>query len=223
MVSNNKSGLFRLRARFGRGGAVKFISHLDIIRLWMRTFVRADIPLAYTEGFNPRPRLSLAAPLSVGTTSEAELMDVVCRRPVSPHFFRDAVNRQLPDGITVFQTFPVGLPVPSLQAQMRFAEYRVELPAEMDTDAVQAAIAYLLEQEHLPWQHRRDTGIREYDLRPLVEDISLEGIEGTMCSLKMKLRCSSAGSGRPEQVTAALGFRERPITIHRTGLILEVE
>ena len=56
----------RLRIRFRRGLAVKFVSHLDIMRLWQRALIRAGMPLAYSEGFNPRPRLSLAAPLAVG-------------------------------------------------------------------------------------------------------------------------------------------------------------
>ena len=67
----------RLRIRFSRGEELKFISHLDIIRLWERALRRARIGLAYSEGFSPHPRISLAAPLSLGITSDAELMDVV--------------------------------------------------------------------------------------------------------------------------------------------------
>jgi len=58
--------MFRLRVRFCRGEELKFISHLDIIRLWLRAMRRAGIPLEYTEGFSPHPRISLAVPLSVG-------------------------------------------------------------------------------------------------------------------------------------------------------------
>ena len=82
----------RLRVRFGRGPEVKFISHLDVMRFWERAFRRARIPLAYSEGFSPHPRISLAAPLPVGVTSEAELMDVMVSRWISPQWFTDTVN-----------------------------------------------------------------------------------------------------------------------------------
>ena len=65
--------MHRLRVRFKRGGEVKFISHLDLIRLWQRAFQRARIPIAYSEGFSPHPRISLAAPLPIRVTSDAEL------------------------------------------------------------------------------------------------------------------------------------------------------
>jgi radical SAM-linked protein len=82
----------RLRVKFSRGDEIKFISNLDLMRLWQRALRRAGMPLAYSEGFNPHPRISLAAPLPLGVTGEAELMDIVLSRPVSPHFFTDGVN-----------------------------------------------------------------------------------------------------------------------------------
>ncbi len=91
--------MYRLRVRFSRGEEIKFISHLDIMRLWERAFRRAQIALAYSEGFSPHPRISLAAPLAVGVTSQAELMDVFLVRQVSPHWFDGAVTQQLPAGI----------------------------------------------------------------------------------------------------------------------------
>ena len=67
----------RLRVKFGRGRKLKYISHLDLMRLWERGLRRAGVPVAYSEGFNPRPRLSFASPLAVGTTSESELLDIL--------------------------------------------------------------------------------------------------------------------------------------------------
>jgi hypothetical protein len=81
----------------------------------------------------------------------------------------------------------------------------------------------LLSLEHLPWQHQRDTGPRHYDLRALIEDLWLIGCQDAICTLGMRLRCDSGGSGRPEQVAAALGFPGYPKSIHRTRLILQAE
>jgi len=210
----------RLRIRFRRGPAVKFISHLDIMRLWQRALIRAGIPLAYSEGFNSRPRLSLAVPLAVGVTSEAELMDITLARPASPHFFTAAVSQQLPPGIEILQVHQVALTLPSLQSRVRYAEYEVGLEAEKGQQEVAAALASLLALKHLPWQHQRDTGPRHYDLRALIDDLWLIDWRNGHGAIGMRLRCDSGGSGRPEQVTIALGFTRCPESLHRTRLIL---
>jgi radical SAM-linked protein len=188
--------------------------------MWQRAFRRADITLAYSEGFNPQPRLSLAAPLAIGVTSQAELMDACLSKWVSPHNLAVAVNQQLPSGIEILQVSPVPLPQPSLQSLMRFAEYAVEIDSLKDEHEVRQVLDALLAKEKLPWQHNRDTGPRHYDLRRLVEGLSLASCEEGHCVINMRLRCDSSGSGRSEQVAQALGFKP-PLSIHRTRLILK--
>lgn len=211
----------RLRVRFGRGPEVKFISHLDVMRFWERAFRRARIPLAYSEGFSPHPRISLAAPLPVGVTSEAELMDIMVSRWVSPQWFTDAVNQQLTPGFEILGVSSVSPTIPSLQSRLHYAEYRVEAAADRETQDVESAISRLLSLESLPWQHKRDTGQRNYDLRPLIDDLWVINWGQPYGSIGMRLRCGSSGSGRPEQVASALGFTGHPQSIHRTKLILE--
>ncbi len=210
----------RLRIKFRRGAEVKYISHLDIMRLCQRALHRAGMALAYSEGFHPHPKISLAVPLAIGVTSEAELMDITLTRQASPHFFTAAVNQQLPAGFEILQAVPIAETMPSLQSQVRFSEYTVELATERGKQELASAIASLLSLEHLPWQHQRDTGPRHYDLRALIDDIWLLDCRDKRCTIGMRLRCDSGGSGRPEQVAAALGFAELPKSIHRTKLIL---
>ena len=130
----------RLRIRFHRGQEVKFISHLDIMRLWQRAFQRAGIPLAYSEGFSPHPRMSLAAPLPVGITSEAELMDIYCTKWVTPHSLTKVISQQLPPGIEILQVEQITLNQPSLQSQVRYAEYRVEVETKKKSVDIESAI-----------------------------------------------------------------------------------
>ena len=210
----------RLRIRFSRGQEIKFISHLDVMRLWQRALIRAGISLAYSEGFNPHPRMSLAAPLAVGVTSEAELMDITLTRFVSPHFFTSAVGQQLPPGTEILQAYPVAPTLPSLQSQVRYAEYKVEVETEKGQKDLKSALTSLLSLKSLPWQHQRDTGPRSYDLRVLINDLWLIDWHNGHCTIGMRLRCDNSGSGRPEQVTAALGFTHYPQSLHRTKLIL---
>jgi radical SAM-linked protein len=210
----------RIRIRFSRGEELKFISHLDIMRLWQRALHRADIPLTYSEGFSPHPRISLAAPLAVGVTSEAELMDVFCSKWVSPHSFTAAVSQQLPPGIAILQVHMAAPTMPSLQSQVSHTEYEVELETDKNQTEVKAALDYLLSLGQLPWHHQRDTGTRNYDLRALIDDLWLVDWHSGRCTIGMKLRCDSSGSGRPEQVAAALGFGQ-PASTRRTRLILK--
>ncbi|MFC1954005.1 TIGR03936 family radical SAM-associated protein [Chloroflexota bacterium] len=212
----------RIRVRFSRKEEVKFISHLDIMRLWERALHRAEIPLAYSEGFSPHPRLSLAAPLAVGVTSEAELMDIFFSKWVSPHWFSAAASRQLPPGVEILGVYQVAPTMPSLQSQVRYAEYRVEVETDKRPEGVETAVSSLLVLEHLPWHHHRDTGRRSYNLRALIDDLWLVDWHKPYFNIGMRLRCDNSGSGRPEQVVSALGFINYPQSIHRTKLILEV-
>lgn len=212
----------RLRVRFCRGEAIKYISHLDLMRLWERALRRAALPLAYSEGYNPRPRLSLAAPLALGITSESELMDVYFQRWVSPYHFLKAIKSQLPEGIEVAEALAVPPTLPSLQSQVRFAVYEVGVAADMSAEGVEAALSRFLALSELPWQHSRDTGVRRYDLRALVDDLWVTQWQGREGILGMRLRADQQGSGRPEQVAAALGFPQ-PQFIHRSKLTLGSE
>jgi radical SAM-linked protein len=212
--------LQRLRVKFSRGERVKFISHLDLMRFWERAICRAKLPLAYSEGFSPHPRIALAAPLPIGVTSSAELMDVFLHRRVSPWFFVSQLNRQLPEGFDIAEVVERPVDSPSLQSQVRYADYQAVVKSEKTPEEIEAAINSLLETEHLLWQHMRDTGPRHYDLRALIENIWLVSYDETELVLGMRLRCSSQGAGRPEQVTLALGLFEHPHSIHRTQLIL---
>ncbi len=211
----------RLRIRFSRGEDVKYISHLDLIRLWQRALNRAGIPLTYSRGFNPHPQISMALALAMGVTSEAELMDIYVDKFISPHNFTAAMEQQLPHGVAVSGVYTTPLTMSSLQSQVRQAEYIVTIVTEKAKDEIETAINGLLDKETLPWQHQRDTGPKKYDLRALVDDIWLMDWRQGFCTIGMRLRCDSTGSGRPEQVAAALGFTNYPDSIHRSKLILQ--
>ncbi|MFC1920283.1 TIGR03936 family radical SAM-associated protein [Chloroflexota bacterium] len=220
---NGKSGkkMQRLRVKFSRGDEIKYISHLDIMRLWERTLHRAQIKMAYSEGFNPRPRISLAVPLAVGVTSEAELMDIFLTGTTSPHWFTATAGGQLPHGIEISGVYQVAMSMPSLQSQVRFAEYGVTVEKEAGPYNIESAISDLLSKRNLPWHHLRDTGKRSYDLRALIDDIMLVDSGDNCYAMNMRLRCDNSGSGRPEQVTLALGITGHPKSIHRTRLVLK--
>ena len=192
--------MHRLRIRFRRGEEVKFISHLDITRLWERALRRARIPLAHSEGFNPRPRISLAAPLSVGVTGEAELMDIFIDRKVSPHWLTASVIQQLPSGIEILDVYQIAPNMPSLQSQIRYAQYEVEIGAEKGSKDIETAVSRLLSAEHLPWYHERDTGRRfQYSVskNAMVYAVTVLVLNGIKCfSLIVVLNMDILGTPR---------------------------
>ena len=207
----------RLRIKFSRGQELKYISHLDLMRLWERALRRAVIPMAYSEGFNPRPRLSFGSPLAVGTTSDSELLDISLEQRISPHHLMANVTKQLPNGIAIYEVQEVGLKVPSLQSQTGYAEYTVTVETDRSPEEVKLAVQDFLKREHMQWQHVRDKKIREYDIRALVEDIQFLNCQSNECTLRLKLKISA----RPEQIALALGFTNYPKSIHRTNIIVD--
>ncbi|MBF6600712.1 MAG: DUF2344 domain-containing protein [Dehalococcoidia bacterium] len=209
----------RLRVTFSRGDELKYITHLDLMRFWERALRRAALPVAYSEGFTPHAQISLAAPLAVGTTSEGELMDVFLSQRVTPKRFLADAATQLPAGIRLLAAHEVGLALPAVQADVRFAEYEVDVP-DSSVDAASAAAERFLAAETVPWEHKREDEVRSYDIRRLVDAIRVVGPSAAGgVRLRLRLRSDSQGAGRPEQVVAALGL-PAPARVHRTKLVL---
>ncbi len=196
----------RLRVKFARGEEVKHLSHLDLMRFWERAFRRAGINIVYSEGFTPHARISMAAPLQVGVTSQCELMDVWLSSWMVPYAFEASLKKQLPAGIEILETKLASLEEPSLQSRVKFAEYIVAVGSEQSEEELQSKIKACLESETIPWLHLRDHTERRYDLRPLIEDIWFISRENLKYLIGMRLRCDNNGTGRPEQVIRAMGF-----------------
>jgi radical SAM-linked protein len=207
----------RLRLTFAKGEEVKYISHLDLMRLWERALRRASVPLDYSKGFNPRPKISIAFPLAVGVTGERELMDVTLERRLAPRDFASAVARQLPAGIALLEVEEVYPTLPPLQTQVQAAEYLATVGAGETVQQTEARLDALLSSEELPRQRRG----KAYDLRPLVEKLWLESSDADEHTLGMRLRAGERGTGRPDEVLDQLGLTDRVIGITRTHLVFE--
>lgn len=210
----------RMRVTFSRGEELKYLSHLDIMRLWERALRRAGISIAYSQGFSPHPKISMAAPLPLGVTGEGELVDLFIQHRISPYALPKTLGNQLPKGISILSVSQVPPEAPALQTQLRRAEYRVDIETDKTADEIKPAIDSFLALKELPWQHKRDTEMRSYDLRSLVERVWFIEMRGTLCVLGMCLRADNSASGRTEQVTLALGFNGQPKSICRTRLFL---
>lgn len=210
----------RLRLTFACDDALRYISHLDLMRTWERVLKRAGLPVTQSQGFTQRPRIALAAPLSVGGTSECEQLDLLLDDRLALSDLSAAVRAQLPRGLRLLEveTLPEGLP--SLQSLLRATEYLVDVPDARSAEAIRCAITALLARETLSWEHARGDEIKRYDLRRLIYEIELLSAADGRARLRMRLRHDETGAGRPEQVSRALGMTEPPERIHRTRLEL---
>ena len=205
----------RLRIIFTKVGDLKYISHLDLARLWERALRRARIPLAYSRGFNPRPKITFASALPLGFTSRGEVMDLLLERRLPPHHVAQRMKEQLPCGVEILEAEEVYHALPSLQSQVRFAEYRVVVACDESRAETEAHLEQLLKAQHLP---RRRRG-KEYDLRPLMEGLWVEGEAPGGHVIGMRLRAGEGGTGRPDEILDELGLAQRVVSIERERLI----
>lgn len=210
----------RFRLTFAIGGPMRYVSHLDTMRTWERTIRRARLPLAYTQGFSPHPRIALAAPLPVGIEGERELMDLWLDAPTTPGDAVRALNDAAPPGLEVVSIEEVDDRLPSLQSQLATARYRVRLDASqlsLDRPELARRLDELLALDQLDWEEQRGEKVRRYDLRATIIDLALD--EGG-ATLRMHLSLEEGRTGRPAQVLRALDLDAGVPQIVRTEVAL---
>ncbi|HVP06164.1 MAG TPA: TIGR03936 family radical SAM-associated protein [Dehalococcoidia bacterium] len=211
----------RLRFRYRLTAEALELRHRDIVSAWESAARGAGLAVSHSAGKRPAPQISLAAPLPQGATSESEIVDIFLEQRVDPADALARIARELPPGLEAFAANEVGVSAPSVQAALRWAEYEVDVPAgARSEDDVRCAIDRLLSSASLPAEYRRETKVREYDLRPLVLDVRLLRREGDSFRLAMKLRAEQDNTARADQVVLALGLPE-PVRVHRKHLALE--
>ena len=210
----------RYRITYTRDRTVRFVGHLDLAKTWERILRRADLPLAYSQGFHPLPKLTFASALPVGCTSEAELMDMLLTEPLDPSELMQRLSFTLPAGIGIASIAQAPLNAPALQAELRWAEYLVTIETNESRDQIEARVQTLLSSDSVMRERRG----KSYNLRPLVLSLALEArpSPSSCVQLAMRLRAdANAGTGRPDEVVSALGWGDAPAQMHRRTLGFE--
>lgn len=196
----------------------------EIAEAWTEAIEAAGLPLARTEGERPRPRISFGAPLPVGMAAEGELIDIVLLERWPRWRVRDALGGRTPAGWRVVDLIDVWLAGPALAGRVAAADYRIEIGTPVAAAGLARAAAELLATDHLPRERAKGGGTTIYDLRPLLIGLTVE--PGTPVVVRARTRFHpELGTGRPEEVLAALGDRmgtpleARSITRERLLLI----
>ncbi len=209
----------RIRIVFTKLGSAKYTGHLDLHKTWERTLRRARVPLAYSQGFNPQPRINLAAALPLGFTSECEVMDIWVEGEPDLTAMAKELERAAAPGVGAVSLRAVDDRLPALQTQVRSAIYRVAAESSLTPAEMDARLADLLAAEALPRERRG----KPYDLRPLIEELRREDSRNGAHVLHMRLAAREGATGRPEEVVAALGLEPAVAAVHRVQLLFEGE
>jgi radical SAM-linked protein len=152
----------------------------------------------------------------VGFTGRGEVMDIVLSRRTSPYNLIKRLKPHLPPGLEILSVEEVYLSLPSLQSQMRYAQYRVMVENEETLAEMETRVEQVLSARSLPRQRERKGKVAEYDLRPLIDDLWVESHQGTTYVLGMRLQSDSQATGRPDEVLETMGLGDVPCSIERT-------
>lgn len=217
----------RIRITFAKQGALRYTGQLDLHKLWERAARRAELPLAYSQGFHPQPKINIAAALPLGFSSRCEVIDMRLENEIKLDGLGARLSNTLPSGIQVLNVESVDERAPALQTQISAAEYEVTLTESADESELRRKVDSVMESESIIRERRG----KKYDLRPLIESLSLTPFplpvpigdasrgEGQGVRVFMTLSAREGATGRPEEVLDVLGIAFEETRIERTRLI----
>ncbi|WP_160722096.1 TIGR03936 family radical SAM-associated protein [Isachenkonia alkalipeptolytica] len=199
-----------LRGKFSKTGDMKYISHLDLVRLFHRVLRRAGINIAYTQGFNPHPIISFATALSLGVESYGEYFDLKLNEEMSFTEFQQSVNQHMPRGIKILDGKYIDSKEDSLMSMVEYSDYLIAvefIDENWDRELFEQWVAGFLEEERImitrkkkKKRRQRHQEYKEVDVRPLIKELTLESVRGEKWSLYTLLTTGSKGNLKPEDL-----------------------
>ncbi len=191
----------RLRIRYAKRGRLRFTSHRDFSRAFERAVVRARLPMAYSSGFNPHPRISYAGASPTGAASEAEYLEIGLAKVVDPDDVRRALVDALPDGLDVLEVVDASKPGGSLADRLEASRWTMVVAAP--PDAVRSAVEAFLAVDSVPVERMTKKGLRSFDCREPVIALSCAPHDsGTELDLTLR---HAVPAVRPNDVLTGLG------------------
>lgn len=216
----------RVRIRMHKLGRYAYLSHLDMVRVLERAIRRAGLRLAYSQGFNPHPKISFGAPLAVGVTSTCEVADVEFDGSVSPDEIINKLNEQLPEGMKVDKAVLIDRRAKSLMSEIAAARYIIRMTlAGPELGQLEDSIKQLLDRDQLLLEKTRDGDVKVVDVRPYILD--MKAMAGETLQIEACLCTGSKGNLRPDDlVTVMRQYGVLPpetigVRIHRIELLVE--
>ena len=188
----------RLRVRYAKRGRLRFTSHRDFSRAFERALVRARIPMAYSSGFNPHPRISYAGASPTGAASEAEYLEIGLAETVDPDRLADDLDQALPDGLDVLEV--VAAAPGSLADRLEASRWQIDV--SLPVDAVAPAVTAFLAAPSVSVERMTKKGLRTFDSRAAV--LALEVAAYDEGSRLVAVLRHTVPAVRPDDVLAGL-------------------
>lgn len=216
-----------LRIKYAKTDKGRFLSHLDLLRTWERSLRRARVPIAYSQGFNPHPKMAFGSALAVGVTSSGEYMDVELKNVVSIQEMKNNLEKYLPGALEVFDIKEIDKNNAALMSIINRAKYnmQVNLLEDITEEEVISKINDLLNQEKIIIMRKTKKGIKEKDIKNGI--YALEGRINNkgVLNLRIDVQTGSEGNIRPEELVRSLKDSGIPLDmdtllIHREGLYI---
>ena len=181
----------RVRITFSKTGALRYIGHLDLNTIWERAARRVGLPLAYTQGFHPQPKMTFASALPLGFSSRCEVMDMRFNQEIDLTSLPMQLQDVMPSGIGIISVQSVDEHEPPLQTQIVSAEYEVALTEAVDSSSLKRKIDEVIASGSLPRERRG----KSYDLRPLIEKLELTSENKIIIRTRRAGRCNRTPGG----------------------------
>lgn len=216
----------RVRFRFRRGPEAVFISHLDFVRTLERAVRRAELPIAFTQGFHPHPRISFASALPVGVLSEAEYVDMEFAAPVLARDAAERLAKALPPGLSITAARGVPLSAGALAAAICAASYEIVFAQGDigDPEGFAEAARDLCGGREIFVQKESKGKVKEIDLGEMIYDAAVLDSPDGPVGITFTGKSGNEGNVRPEDVVSYLETRDvlargaLPEKVTRTGL-----
>jgi radical SAM-linked protein len=191
----------KLRLRYAKRGPLRFTSHRDVARAFERALRRAGVPMAYSQGFSPHPKISWIGASPTGVASEAEYLEIQVVELVDAGRLVTGLDAVLPPGLDLIEAVPAAGPG-SLTERIEASHWRVELPG-VSRDQLQIAVDRLLAVDEVQVQRLTKQGMRTIDVRPAVVSAEVSGINEAYGILELVVR-QLTPAVRPDDVMSAL-------------------
>lgn len=224
----------RMIVVFEKGLPVRHIGHLDLMRTMQRALRRTDLPIRYSNGFNPHIQLSFAAPLSVGVVGLREVMDVPMSAEVTGAYFQQAMNRVLPSCLRVVSARSVSDTFPTLMALVAGSRIRIQLSICAEATRIAEVFPAFMEAAECVTLRKTKSGENMTNIRPFIAEGSLE-VTGTEAIIRCVIQNRQDGSLKPAVLMQALcklagitsvdyiAYREQIMTRNPQGALIGVE
>lgn len=221
--------MYKILVKYTKKDRLKFISHLELLKVMERALRRANIPLKFTQGFNPHPIISFAAPLSVGVSSEGEYFTIEVNKKIDLKEFVKKLNSELPNGIKFLMAKYIDPKSKSLMSIVEYSTYVVkcETMRQYSLKEVNDIIEKFLSKKEIIYKKEgKRNKIKYINIKNLIKDIIVLSVEDKDIYLKIILSTGSKGNLKPEVLmdklveTENIELNLEELRVHRLELFM---